>query len=46
MFRYALMALIVMLWDCENEANVIEFEMERVSGAMNKILMIAFGMYC
>lgn len=37
------MALIIMLRDCENKANVIEFEMERVSEAMNKMLMIAFG---
>lgn len=40
------MAMIIMLWDCENKANVIEFGMERVSEAMNKMLMIAFGMYC
>lgn len=40
------MAMIIMLWDCENKANVIEFGMERVSEAMNKMLMIAFGLYC
>lgn len=26
------MALIVMLCDCENKANVIEFEMQQISG--------------
>ncbi len=46
MLSLPLMALIIMLWDCENKANVIEFEMEWVSEAMNKMLMIAFGMYC
>ena len=40
------MALIIMLWDCEHKANVIKFEMEWVSETMNKMLMIAFGMYC
>lgn len=40
------MALIIMLCDREHKANVIEFEMQRVSEAMNKMLMIAFGMYC
>lgn len=40
------MVLIIMLWDYEHKANVIEFEMVWVSEAMNKMLMIAFGMYC
>lgn len=41
-----LMAVIITLWDCEHKSSVIEFEMEWISEAMNKILMIAFGMYC
>lgn len=40
------MALIIMLWDYEHKANVIEGSMEGNSEAMNKILMIASGMHC
>ena len=28
LLSFLLMAVIIMLWDCENKANVIEFEME------------------
>lgn len=45
MWSFLLMVPIVMPWDYEHQANVVEFQMERVSEAMNKMLMIAFGMY-